>query len=130
MREYISIPIGMVTEAMNHFNVDNSVIWRAAHYLTNSPRAKEIRKWLLDNGCKPLREEYILACTFEKDAKRTLQDFGHGVTLEVSLENTSAVIRVRGIEREKYNDLTLAGWGNACMMAQTIADGIANAARC
>lgn len=128
MREYISIPKGKSFQAQKLFNVDASVVWRAAHYLSNSQRAKEIRAWLLKNGGKAVREEYIPACTFEKEASRTLQDFGCGVTLEVSLENTSAVIRVCGVEQERYTDLTIRGWGNACMRAQTIADTLAAAA--
>lgn len=123
MREFIRISEELREKMKKEFRCERSVIWRACQYLTNGGRAQKIREYALEHGGVAIREEYIPICSCDRDDKEMLvENFGNGVVLELNLKDSSARIRKGDYVHERFEGLTLRGWANACMIAQTIAN--------
>lgn len=122
MREYIRISEELREEIREKFFADRVSIWRACHYLSNSERAKEMRSYALANGGRVVREVYIPACTCQESNDMMVQDFGNGVRLEIDLNRNTAIILQGEYIHQSFDGLTLRGWCNACMLAQSIAE--------
>lgn len=120
MRKYIELPKDVRAALISKYGVTRKAIWEACNFISNGKRPSNIRKDALAMGGLYREENFVPTCTIEHTADGFIQRFAAGVVL--TFINSTAVITKNGVEKARYESVTLDGWGSVCKQAQTLAE--------
>lgn len=121
MRRYISIGEAARKALMRKYKVSRYAIWEACSFITRNKRGNDIRHDAMAMGGVYKEEDFLPNCRTEfLESGGIRQTFPAKV--EVLLENDTAVIRKNDKELERYDQVTLDGWGNILERAQRLSE--------
>lgn len=121
MRRYISVSTETRKALMKKYKVSSRTIWEACSFITRNKRGNDIRQDAMAMGGVYKEEDFLPNCRTEflgsGGIKQTFP-----AKVEVFLENDTAVIRKNDKELERFDQVTLDGWGNILERAQRLSE--------
>ena len=121
MRKYISISTETRRALMKKYNVTSRTIWEACSFITRNKRGNNIRRDAMDMGGRYIEENFIPNCRTEFLGSGGIRQI-FPARVEVLLEGGTAVIAKNDKEQERYENVTLDGWGNILERAQSLSE--------
>ena len=121
MRKYISINSETRKHLMQKYQVTSQTIWEACSFITRNKRGENIRKDAIGMGGRYIEENFLPNCRTEFLGSGGIRQT-FPAQVEVCLEGGTAVIRKNDKELERYDDVTLDGWGNILERAQHLSE--------
>lgn len=125
MKKQILLPQDVLRELRETFKVHQVVLNRALRYAGNSARDNMLRKTALQRGGViylgiTAPKGYIpdVDTTFENGYMR--QKFGRRIEVSVHLESNKTTINIDGSQVARFDNLTVASWGNMLYSLQMI----------
>ena len=121
MRKYITISTETRRALMKKYNVTSRTIWEACSFITRNKRGNDIRRDAMDMGGRYIEENFIPNCRTEFLGSGGIRQT-FPARVEVFLEGGTAVIRKNDKDLERYDNVTLDGWGNILERAQHLSE--------
>lgn len=121
MRKFISVNAETRKHLMEKYQVTSQTIWEACSFITKNKRGNDIRKDALAMGGRYTEENFIPNCRTEFLGSGGIRQI-FPARVEVFLEGGTAVIMKNDKEQERYDNVTLDGWGNILERAQHLSE--------
>ena len=126
MRKYIDAPIEIRRAVAEAYKMSMMGVWKVLNFRIDSDKAKEIRKFVLDNGGKMVDGSFIPNCRNTKNNDGTLiQDFGFGVSLLIDFKSSTIAECHDGRVVDVHYDVTIQDWSDLQIEAQGRAEQVA-----
>ena len=126
MRKYIDAPIGIRRSVAEAYNLSMVGVWKILNFRSDSKRAQEIRKYVLENGGKIVDGSFMPNCRNVHNPDGTLiQDFGFGISLLIDFKSGSIAECHDDRVVEVHHNVTIQSWGDLQMEAQGRAEQVA-----
>ncbi len=122
MRTFIEVPGSLRKEIMDKFDRSQTIVWRALNYVTDNKRAKEIRAYALEHGGAIIEKDFIPNCRTEHTQEEMIQIFPGGIQVRLAKTNGEVRLLQDDILKERFENITLRGWGNLLYQAQGLSE--------
>lgn len=122
MERYIKVSDSLRNELAGVSTLCRTSVWAALNYLTNSDRAKDVRKYALEHGGVIVEKDFTPNCETSHTVDEIIQTFAGGVQVRLSKKDSHALILVDGKEEESYDSVSFTAWGNLLRHAQDLSE--------